>query len=74
MDGAARLIIAAAVNSGLIEKCNGCVKEGKEAMVYHADGGRWRGEEDGAVEDAVGSDGFDVAVKVFKRIAEFKGR
>ena len=115
MDGAVRLQIAAAINAGLIDKCNGVVKEGKEALVYHADAG-WMGKqgmvgsvgiETGMVEvsagesslsilpssplgitsgmgqrqgmtskgeESVGSDGYDVAVKVFKRISEFKGR
>jgi RIO kinase 1 len=45
----------------LIEKCNGVVKEGKEAIIYHAN----QGAESG---------GFDVAVKVFKRIQEFRSR
>jgi len=61
MDPSVRLQIGKAINSGLIEKCNGVVKEGKEAIVYHADGGQESG-------------GFDVAIKVFKRIQEFKGR
>jgi len=39
-------------------KLNGAVKEGKEAVVYHADG----------------PDGSDVAVKVFKKIQEFRNR
>ena len=84
MDGAARLQITAAINSGLIDKCNGVVKEGKEALVYHAEAG-WRGREGDAVIvgeeksfspliETPGSDGYDVAVKVFKRISEFKGR
>jgi serine/threonine-protein kinase RIO1 len=61
MDPAVRMQITRAINSGLIERCNGVVKEGKEAVVYHAE----KGEE---------SEGFDVAMKVFKRIQEFKGR
>ncbi|KAL7528651.1 hypothetical protein ACHAXR_004084, partial [Thalassiosira sp. AJA248-18] len=84
LDGNARLQISAAINAGLIENFNGVVKEGKEALVYHADGG-WKGRQasaegvplalspDGTTE-TLGSDGYDVAVKVFKRIAEFKGR
>ena len=48
-------------NNEIIEKCNGVVKEGKEAVVYHAD----KGAESG---------GFDVAVKVFKKITEFRNR
>lgn len=52
--------------------------------MYHADGG-WKGREDNAEKlsvalppdgtiETTGSDGYDVAVKVFKRIAEFKSR
>lgn len=71
MDGSVRLQISAAINSGLIDNCNGVVKEGKEALVYHADGGR--GPVDESAETP-GSDGYDVAIKIFKRISEFKGR
>ena len=79
MDGNVRLQIAAAINAGLIDNCNGVVKEGKEALVYHADGG-WKGRQDNeeaaictSTSEAT-SDGYDVAVKVFKRIVDFKGR
>jgi serine/threonine-protein kinase RIO1 len=61
IDRRVQLQITRAVNSGLIEKCNGIVKEGSEAVVYHAD----KGEH---------SNGHDVAIKVFKRIKEFRGR
>jgi serine/threonine-protein kinase RIO1 len=61
MDPRVRSQISRAINNKVIEKCNGVVKEGKEAIVYHAD----KGEESG---------GFDVAIKVFKRIQEFRGR
>ena len=61
LDGRVRLQIARAVNNGLIEAFHGCVKEGKEALVFHADQGS-------------NSEGFDVAVKVFKRISEFRNR
>lgn len=61
MDDRVRMLITRAINNRLIEKCNGIVSEGKEAVIYHAD----QGEEGG---------GFDVAIKVFKRIQEFKGR
>mmetsp|Transcript_25765 Transcript_25765/g.36908 ORF Transcript_25765/g.36908 Transcript_25765/m.36908 type:complete len:422 (+) Transcript_25765:2-1267(+) len=54
MDGAARLLIQKAINNQWIHRVNGAVKEGKEAIVYHADP--------------------DVAVKVFKRIQEFRKR
>lgn len=61
MDTNVRGEITKAINNHLIEKCNGVVKEGKEAVIYHAN----KGSESG---------GFDVAVKVFKRIQEFRGR
>jgi hypothetical protein len=57
MDPHVRLQISRAINGGLIEKCNGAVKQGKEAVVYHADKGT-----------NGGSGGYDVAVKVFKRL------
>ncbi|KAG7354740.1 serine/threonine kinase [Nitzschia inconspicua] len=63
MDSQVRLIIAGAINSELILRCNGAVKQGKEAIVYHADKG------EGSL-----CHGFDVAVKVFKRIKEFRSR
>ena len=61
MDPQVRSVIARAINNEIIERCNGVVKEGKEAVIYHADRG-------------VDSEGFDVAIKVFKRIQEFRGR
>ena len=61
LDGNVRLLISKAINIGLIQNCNGAVKEGKEAIVYHAEAG-------------IEGDGFDIAVKVFKRIQEFKNR
>ena len=60
LDSRVRIQVTKAINSGLIEKFNGCVKEGKEALVYHAD--KPSGKE------------YDVAVKVFKRIQEFRNR
>ncbi|KAL3799565.1 hypothetical protein HJC23_008692 [Cyclotella cryptica] len=83
MDGAVRLQIAAAINQGLINKCNGVVKEGKEALVYHAEAGLRvslridleRGPPNMFSDlGEAGSGGYDVAIKVFKRISEFKGR
>ena len=71
MDGNVRLLISKAINNGLISRCNGVVKEGKEAIVYHADCGT--GQVEGEHFD-IKNDRFDVAVKVFKRIQEFKGR
>ena len=70
MDGSVRLQIAAAINQGLIERCNGVVKEGKEALVYHAEG-RLDTQQSDFYESS--SLGYDVAVNVFKGISEFKG-
>lgn len=61
LDNAARIQVGSLINMGIFEKLNGVVKEGKEAIIFHAD----EGPESG---------GYDVAVKVFKRIQEFKGR
>jgi serine/threonine-protein kinase RIO1 len=61
MDGQVREKLTKIVNQGWISKLNGAVKEGKEALVYHG-------------EEGEGSGGFDVAVKVFKRIQEFRAR
>ena len=62
MDGKVRLQIAAAINQGLIERCNGVVKEGKEALIYHAEGKV--GQCTNLSElDMVDSGGYDVAVK-----------
>ena len=61
MDAAVRAICQKAVNAGWIGRMHGAVKEGKEALIYYAT----EGEE---------TRGNDVAVKVFKRIQEFKGR
>lgn len=72
MDGNVRLLVTRALNQGTIDACNGVVKEGKEAIVYHANGGEGITDDEG---NAVGgSGGYDVAIKVFKRIQEFKGR
>ncbi len=71
MDGNVRLLITRAINNGLIRHCNGVVKEGKEAIVYHAEANN--DLNDSSNINNVNGD-FDVAVKVFKRIQEFKGR
>ena len=72
MDGNVRLLVTRVLNQGTIDACNGVVKEGKEAIVYHANGGEGIADDEG---NAVGgSGGYDVAIKVFKRIQEFKGR
>jgi hypothetical protein len=47
MNQSLRSEISRAINHGLIDKCNGVVKEGKEAVVYHA-------------EKGTESEGFDV--------------
>eukprot|EP00536_Pseudo-nitzschia_multiseries_P012553 jgi/Psemu1/260703/estExt_Genewise1Plus.C_4850040 len=63
LDQHVRLHISRAINAGIIERCNGVVKQGKEAVVYHA-----------TAAAIARNDGHDVAIKVFKRIKEFKGR
>jgi len=74
LDHHVQLQISKAINAGLIERCNGAVKQGKEAVVYHANGGR--NGSNTIIDDRSDNDddGFDVAVKVFKRIKEFRGR
>eukprot|EP00535_Pseudo-nitzschia_heimii_P000577 CAMPEP_0197176780 /NCGR_PEP_ID=MMETSP1423-20130617/2589_1 /TAXON_ID=476441 /ORGANISM="Pseudo-nitzschia heimii, Strain UNC1101" /LENGTH=761 /DNA_ID=CAMNT_0042626201 /DNA_START=55 /DNA_END=2337 /DNA_ORIENTATION=- len=98
LDQHVRLHISKAINAGIIEHCNGVVKQGKEAVVYHAVGGIRSTEttmkkgsderEQSNIGNHIGevdvkpnkismmseNDGFDVAIKVFKRIKEFKGR
>jgi len=106
LDQSVRLQISKAINAGIIERCNGIVKQGKEAVVYHAVGGanssqtipnesknKGNGtiheEEDEPSDAGTNSDEnnetkskaaitetkiFDVAIKVFKRIKEFRGR
>eukprot|EP00566_Odontella_aurita_P001288 CAMPEP_0113566124 /NCGR_PEP_ID=MMETSP0015_2-20120614/22555_1 /TAXON_ID=2838 /ORGANISM="Odontella" /LENGTH=882 /DNA_ID=CAMNT_0000468391 /DNA_START=39 /DNA_END=2688 /DNA_ORIENTATION=- /assembly_acc=CAM_ASM_000160 len=73
MDQSVRLVVSRAINRGLVNACNGIVKEGKEAVLYHADAGRGAPDEDTG-EMTGGSGGYDVAVKVFKRIQEFRAR
>lgn len=41
MDARTRLLMFKMVNSGVLEKINGCISTGKESVVFHADGGRW---------------------------------
>mmetsp|Transcript_26349 Transcript_26349/g.30113 ORF Transcript_26349/g.30113 Transcript_26349/m.30113 type:complete len:735 (+) Transcript_26349:86-2290(+) len=74
LDHHVQLQISKAINACLIERCNGAVKQGKEAVVYHANGGR--NGSNTIIDDRIDNDddGFDVAVKVFKRIKEFRGR
>lgn len=60
MDEEVRAPIAEAINGKLIRNCNGVVKEGKKSRVYHATG-------------ATNSGGHDVAVKLFKKVVEFRG-
>ena len=95
LDQHVRLHISKAINAGIIERCNGVVKQGKEAVVYHAVGGKGSAEvtpidEEGSTTinhtegnekkqndellDIAANAGFDVAIKVFKRIKEFRGR
>ena len=61
LDAASFEHITKAINSGWINKLNGIVKEGKEAVIYHGDKGTESGD-------------FDIAVKIFKRIQEFRNR
>jgi hypothetical protein len=61
MESVVQQQIKSAIDNGLIEHCNGIVKEGDEAAVYHATQGE-------------GSDGHDVAIKVFQRLKELKIR
>ncbi len=60
MDPSVRLCITHAINNGVIDHLNGIVKEGKEAVIHHADG--------------VEASFYDVAVKIFKKIQEFRAR
>jgi serine/threonine-protein kinase RIO1 len=72
IDGVARLQIQKAINLGIISRVNGAVKEGKEAIVYHAAATAT------AATTATSMDYYpaakDVAIKVFKRIQEFRKR
>eukprot|EP00529_Nitzschia_sp_RCC80_P010364 CAMPEP_0113487580 /NCGR_PEP_ID=MMETSP0014_2-20120614/25580_1 /TAXON_ID=2857 /ORGANISM="Nitzschia sp." /LENGTH=761 /DNA_ID=CAMNT_0000381277 /DNA_START=38 /DNA_END=2319 /DNA_ORIENTATION=+ /assembly_acc=CAM_ASM_000159 len=72
MDPNVRLQVDRAINNGLVKSLNGAVKQGKEAVFYHAYGGRNSGSSDTLSQ--LSNEGFDVAVKVFKRITEFRGR
>ncbi len=95
LDQHVRLHISKAINAGIIERCNGVVKQGKEAVVYHAVGGKGsaevtpvdeedsttidhteenKGKQNDELMDVAANAGFDVAIKVFKRIKEFRGR
>jgi len=71
LDGNVRMEIQKAINSGLIDGMNGVVKEGKEALVYHADASD-REISVGTCHVNTGNSG--VAVKIFKRIQEFRQR
>ena len=62
LDGNVRMEIQKAINNGIIDRMNGVVKEGKEALVYHADASGHENVRNG------------VAIKVFKRIQEFRQR
>ena len=41
LDAKTRLMLFKMVDSGLLNEINGCVSTGKEAVVYHAEGGEW---------------------------------
>ena len=61
MDPHDRLQVHRATDAGWINRCNGAVKQGREAIVYYANEGPR-------------SHGFDVAVKVYKRLQDFQSR
>lgn len=72
MDPNVRLQVDRQINNGLIRSMNGAVKQGKEAVVYHAYGGTNSCSSD--TTSQLSNEGFDVAIKVFKRITEFRSR
>jgi serine/threonine-protein kinase RIO1 len=76
IDGVARLQIQKAINLGIISRVNGAVKEGKEAIVYHAAAAATTTTP--TTPTAASMDYYptaeDVAIKVFKRIQEFRKR
>lgn len=76
LDSRVRIHISKAINNGMLNKLNGCVKEGKEALVYHGEEGRGQlvQEKTNTTLTLVDNKGFDVAVKIFKRIQEFRNR
>eukprot|EP00526_Cylindrotheca_closterium_P008186 CAMPEP_0113623894 /NCGR_PEP_ID=MMETSP0017_2-20120614/12310_1 /TAXON_ID=2856 /ORGANISM="Cylindrotheca closterium" /LENGTH=852 /DNA_ID=CAMNT_0000533893 /DNA_START=95 /DNA_END=2656 /DNA_ORIENTATION=- /assembly_acc=CAM_ASM_000147 len=96
LDSRVRLLIGKTINQDWIDEFHGCIKEGKEALVYHATSGKTADDEMGVGQMAdttiiAGGGGdtpkvgdyfenknkngkYDVAVKVFKRIQEFRNR
>lgn len=81
LDSRVRLLIGKTINQDWIDEFHGCVKEGKEALVYHATSGTTSDVEMGVGQmDETGLatvgdfEHYDVAVKVFKRIQEFRNR
>uniref|UniRef100_A0A8D3AIJ6 Serine/threonine-protein kinase RIO3 n=1 Tax=Scophthalmus maximus TaxID=52904 RepID=A0A8D3AIJ6_SCOMX len=65
VDPRTRLLMYKMVNAGVLENINGCISTGKEAVVFHADGGSL---EEQPVPD-------EVVLKVFKTtLNEFKNR
>ena len=40
LDAKTKLMLFKMVDSGLLSEVNGCIATGKEACVYHAEGGR----------------------------------
>ena len=69
LDGNVRMEIQKAINNGIIDRMNGVVKEGKEALVYHADASNHSQDDTHTFDYSNG-----VAIKVFKRIQEFRQR
>ena len=41
LDPKTRLLLYKLVNTGILEAVNGCISTGKEACVFHANGGRF---------------------------------
>ncbi|XP_077989999.1 serine/threonine-protein kinase RIO3-like isoform X2 [Glandiceps talaboti] len=65
LDSNTRLMMYKIVNSGTLESINGCISTGKEAVVFHANGGLMEGK---LVP-------YECAIKVFKTtLNEFKTR
>ncbi|XP_078254091.1 serine/threonine-protein kinase RIO3 isoform X2 [Rhinoraja longicauda] len=65
VDSKTRLLLYKMVNSGLLERINGCISTGKESVVFHANGG--------SLGDKMVPS--ECAIKVFKTtLNEFKNR
>ena len=80
LDRATLLCIQRAINCGVLESMHGAVKEGKEAIVYHADSVQNKPSCSDNIDSKTTVQGQHtfyqegVAVKVFKRIEDFRNR